>query len=220
VARHTAVRRRVLPISRIGYASVVDVTASIVCGALSLKSVQFPIQPEVVACSSPMVSTLAVTALNAGLGFALHKTASQDLFAPGGGECVGDYFPLSCRAVHPMMLAHARTLTFVTGRIPTSRCAFFLLSIRLNDINLAELLETLSDQRIKPGLRSFPEAALLVPFGIGPTLAPDPSSVGDPIRQTHPEPMSRPLPQQDRNLLLIPNAPESIGRTVVQAEPF
>jgi hypothetical protein len=152
--------------------------------------------------------------------FALHKTARQGLFAPGRGECVGDYFPLSRRAVHAVMLAHAGALTFVAGRIPTSRRAFLLLAIGLNDIDLAELFETLRNERIEPGLRGFPEAALLVPLGIGTTLAADPSSVGDLIWQSHPEPMSRPPPQQDRNLLLIPDAPESFGRTFVQAEPF
>lgn len=154
------------------------------------------------------------------LDFALHKTASQGLFAPGRGECVGDYFPLSRRAVHAVMLAHAGALTFVTGRIPTSRRAFLLLAIGLNDIDLAEFLETLRDERVEPGLRGFPEAALLVPLGIGTTLAADPSSVGDLIWQSHPEAMPRPPPQQDRNLLLIPDAPESFGRTFVQAEPF
>ena len=82
------------------------------------------------------------------------------------------------------MLAHTRTLTFVAGRIPTSWRALLLLAIGLNDIDLAELLETLRDERVEPSLRDFPEAALLVPLGIGATLAADPSSVGDLIWQS------------------------------------
>jgi hypothetical protein len=75
------------------------------------------------------------------------------------------------------MLAHARTLTFVTGRIPAGRRTFLLLAIRLDDIDFAELLETLGYKRIEPGLRDFPVAALFIPVWIGSTSPADPGSV-------------------------------------------
>lgn len=95
-----------------------------------------------------------------------------------------------------------------------------MLAIGLDDIDLAELLEALGYKRIEPGLRNFPVATLFIPVWIGSTPPADPGSVGQIKWQSHPDTVSSSSPQQDRDLLLIPDLPESFGCSLLHAGPF
>ena len=67
-----------------------------------------------------------------------HEAASDILLTPPGRKGVGDDLPPAGWALASVVLAHARTLAFITNCIPTGRRAFFLRAIGLNDIDATE----------------------------------------------------------------------------------
>ena len=150
----------------------------------------------------------------------LNKTAGHRLFVPRGCECVRNNSPPPCWAVRAVVLSHTRTLTFVAHGIPARGRASLLLVIRLDDIDLAKLLEALHGKSVEPRLRDFPKAALLIPLRVGSPGLAYPCSVRRLVGQTHPKPMPLSASKQDRDLLLVPDAVEPFSRSCVQAEPF
>jgi hypothetical protein len=153
-------------------------------------------------------------------GLVPDQATCERLISPGGGEGVGHDFPLSCRAMHAMVLPHTGTLTFIASRIPTGGRALFLLPIRLDYINLAVLLQTLRDESIKPCLWNFPKAPLLVPLRVRSSLVAYPGSVPRIKWQPHTKSVTRSPPQEDGDFLLIPDLPQPFGGAFIHAEPF
>jgi len=122
--------------------------------------------------------------------------------------------------MHAMVLPHTGALTFIASRVPTGGRALLLLSIRLDYINFAVLLEALRDESIKPSLRNFPKPPLLIPLWVRSSFTAYPGSVRRIKRQPHTKSVARSPPQQDRDFLLIPDSPQPFGCTFIHAEPF
>ena len=122
--------------------------------------------------------------------------------------------------MHAMVLPHTGALTFIADRVPTGGRALLLLAIRLDYINFAVPLETLRYESIKPCLRDFPKAAVLIPLRVRSSLLAYPGSVLRIKWQPHTKSVARPPPQQNRDFLLIPDSPQPFGCTFIHAEPF
>lgn len=98
--------------------------------------------------------------------------------SPPGRESVGYDLPVTALAARAMIHPHAGALALLALGRPTGRRAFLPLTVRLDDVNAAELVEAGVNQLVEPRLRQFPMLCLAIPLGVFPAERSKPRPVG------------------------------------------
>jgi len=96
----------------------------------------------------------------------LQQTTRILFWPPMASERLRYLVPSAARMPRTVADAHAGTLTVMTFRIPASRGAFLLGTIKLNDIDLAVSLECPRNDVIKPSDGKLPATILTIPLGL------------------------------------------------------
>lgn len=140
-----------------------------------------------------------------GLGLGGHESAGELLIGPTRRKGVGNLEPTAVIS-GTVIEAHAGTLALMTDRVLARRGAFFLLAIRLDNIDFAVFGQRPLDEIIEPGFRQFPVFLAVGPDrGRSPAVL-KPLAVRFSKRDTHTQalPFSRPT-QYDRYPFLPPD---------------
>lgn len=139
--------------------------------------------------------------------------------SPSGRKRIGNDFPPAARSVRSMVDAHTGAFTGFALGGPACWCTLLLLSIWLDDVNLAELVETLTSQLLEPGLWQFPIAFARNPSRVPSTDRMEPSSIIRLPRQACQQGITGATTVQHRNGALIPNLPKSCAGAFVHGRP-